>query len=332
MKILEQLSKEFFVKDGKIYGDEQEIKNFLSQFGNVILGKAKGHKSIEAQSDYTLTIEEDLYRRDFCLNAMAIGKDLVLIDPYGGMEDIKDCLISCVNEEVFLDDPLRIMRALQFASRFLFNLDDITFSLIEKNKHLIKEITFERIFIEFNKPFEKDGDIQLFVYLLDKTGIFEEIFGKKFHAERLNYTTMLSELLFFGIQDETLFNVNDFYRKLYDNFTIKLSNEIKAFDIVYGKLDGNMFKTIFNALKHSEVILESEHIPENFRIPFIDGELPKSRKDVAINGNDLIKMGFKEGKITGDILNFCFNQIFSRKVKNNKADLEALIRNNYLSL
>lgn len=289
---------------------------------------AKGHKSIETQSDHTLSIEADLYRRDFTINAMAIGRDLQLIDPYGGMEDLADKLISCVAPEAFVDDPLRMKRAVQFAARFNFDIDATTLKLIEDNKHLIKEITAERIFDELAKPFEKNGHIQYFAHLLKSTGLFFEIFGVELKVERLDCTTRLSELLHFGIADDTI-KTAAFYKKYHPNINKSLLSELQAFDIVYGPMKQNMFRTMFEAMKKSEVILMSEHIHESFRTPFLLEELPRFRNDVALTGDDLILMGLKEGKETGEAIELMISSIFDRSVENERHALAELVASKF---
>ena len=290
---------------------------------------AKGHKSIETQSDHTLSIEADLYRRDFTINAMAIGRDLILIDPYGGMEDLKDGLIACVASEAFIDDPLRMLRAIQFAARFNFDIDQETLELIKLNKHLIKEIVPERVIEEFAKPFEKKGHIQYFAHLLKDTGLFFSLFLKDINVTRLDCTTMLSELLFFGIADNT-FRVSDFYKKYHPNINKDLLAELQSFDIVYGPSKQNTLRTMFEAMKKTDIILKSEHIPEVHRNMFINKKLPKQRGEIAFTGDDLIAMGFKEGKQTGDAIELMTFTIFEGRVHNKKEDLEFLIRNSGL--
>ena len=103
------------------------------------------------------TLEDDQRRRDFTINAMAwsvngetFGE---LVDPFGGMEDLEDCIIRtpCEPDKTFSDDPLRMMRAVRFASQLGFDIDDETFDGICRQAERIKIITKERINVEFNK-------------------------------------------------------------------------------------------------------------------------------------------------------------------------------------
>ena len=103
------------------------------------------------------TLEDDQRRRDFTINAMAwcINGDRFgeLVDPFGGMEDLEDCIIRtpCEPDKTFSDDPLRMMRAVRFASQLGFDIDDDTFEGIARQAERINIITKERIAVELNK-------------------------------------------------------------------------------------------------------------------------------------------------------------------------------------
>ena len=103
------------------------------------------------------TLEDDQCRRDFTINAMAwcLNGDRFgeLVDPFGGMDDLEDGIIRtpCEPDKTFSDDPLRMMRAVRFASQLGFDIDDVTYDGICRQAERIKIITKERIATELNK-------------------------------------------------------------------------------------------------------------------------------------------------------------------------------------
>lgn len=127
------------------------------------------------------TLEEDQNRRDFTINAMAIclnhDRYGELLDPFDGMGDLDRCIIRTPLDPdiTFSDDPLRMMRAIRFATQLGFNLYPETFDAIVRNKERINIITRERIADELNKIMlsRRPSDGWL---LLDKTGLLPLIF------------------------------------------------------------------------------------------------------------------------------------------------------------
>lgn len=127
------------------------------------------------------TLEEDQNRRDFTINAMAIclNKDRYgeLLDPFGGIYDLDDCIIQTPLDPdiTFSDDPLRMMRAIRFATQLGFNLTSETFDAIARNRERIQIITRERIADELNKIMLAYRPSEGWL-LLDKTGLLPLIF------------------------------------------------------------------------------------------------------------------------------------------------------------
>ena len=127
------------------------------------------------------TLEEDQNRRDFTINAMAIclNNDRYgeLLDPFDGMYDLEDCIIQTPLDPdiTFSDDPLRMMRAIRFATQLGFNLTGECFDAIVRNKERIHIITRERIADELNKIMLSRRPSEGWL-LLDKTGLLPLIF------------------------------------------------------------------------------------------------------------------------------------------------------------
>ena len=127
------------------------------------------------------TLEEDQNRRDFTINAMAICLNKArygeLLDPFDGIGDLERCIIRTpLNPDItFSDDPLRMMRAIRFATQLGFNLDGETFDAIARNRERIGIITKERIAEELNKIMLSRRPSEGWL-LLDKTGLLPLIF------------------------------------------------------------------------------------------------------------------------------------------------------------
>lgn len=118
---------------------------------------------------YVSSLETDLARRDFTINAMAYNDDAGLIDPFGGASDIKKQTISCVRnpDDRFREDALRIMRALRFASVYGFSIDEDTARSIHQNRSLLHNIAAERITEELSKLICGEGVLNVLLAFSD---------------------------------------------------------------------------------------------------------------------------------------------------------------------
>lgn len=151
------------------------------------------------------TIEDDQKRRDFTINAMAISlnKDNFgeLIDPFNGVEDLEKGILRTPLEpaQTYSDDPLRMMRAIRFASTLQFRIEEKSLEAIKQEAKRIKIVSMERIMVEFNKIMlsskpsvglrlmEETGLMKMIVpELMDLKGI-EEIEGQT-HKDNFYHT------------------------------------------------------------------------------------------------------------------------------------------------
>ena len=122
------------------------------------------------------SLEDDLSRRDFTINALALDKNLNVMDMFGGQKDIDEKIIRAVGDADtrFSEDALRMMRALRIAAELGFTIEEKTFEAIKKNAPLIQKIAKERIKEELFKllasPHAYDG-----VLLFKNSGLMNEI-------------------------------------------------------------------------------------------------------------------------------------------------------------
>ena len=103
--------------------------------------------------EFVTSLDEDLKRRDFTINAMAYNDEHGLVDPYGGLSDLEKHTVRCVGDplERFSEDALRILRAVRFSAQLSFKIDDETRNAISALSPTLKHISVERICTELIK-------------------------------------------------------------------------------------------------------------------------------------------------------------------------------------
>ena len=158
------------------------------------------------------TLMDDMHRRDFTINAMAISlsrQDFgTLLDPFQGMEDLKNRTIRTPLDPdiTYSDDPLRMMRAVRFAAQLDFEVDAHSFEAIRKNAERINIVSIERVMDEFNKIMLSDvpgrgikmlrsaGLLQHFFPELDKLYGVDVVEGRA-HKDNFYHTTKVLDNL-----------------------------------------------------------------------------------------------------------------------------------------
>ncbi len=111
-----------------------------------------GHRGFAVKADPFMSIENAARRRDFTINSMAADPETgEVIDPFGGREDLAHGILRVTDEERFADDPLRVLRGLQFIGRFDLAPEPKTAKMMERMSSQLKELPKERIFEEWRK-------------------------------------------------------------------------------------------------------------------------------------------------------------------------------------
>ncbi len=196
-----KLAKDF---DVEIYGLEPDIiEDLIKNIGKVsVVGRAfgilkislpsgldidvslprtdskigAGHRGFEVKTDPHMSIKEAARRRDFTMNALSsdplTGK---VYDYFNGLEDIKNRCLRVTDEEKFKDDPLRVLRALQFVGRFSLMIDPKSMDLMREIVPQIKELPKERIEIEWRKLLIKSEQPSLGLSAGMILGVFHEL-------------------------------------------------------------------------------------------------------------------------------------------------------------
>ncbi len=178
--LTEKLGKKAYLSVFKNFGTAQvKYKNLEVEF----VGARKESYNRDSRKPIVEngTLTDDQNRRDFTINALAICLNqshfCELTDPFGGINDLKDKIIRTPLDPdiTFSDDPLRMMRAIRFATQLGFTIENNTFQAISRNKERIHIISKERIIDELNKIISSEHPSTGFL-LLDKCGLLPLIF------------------------------------------------------------------------------------------------------------------------------------------------------------
>jgi len=151
-----------------------------SEFALARTEKKAGEKHIDfiCDSSPSITIEEDLARRDLTINSIAI--DVLtqeIIDPFHGQEDIKNNILR-ITSSAFCEDPLRVYRVARFASQFNFHIETTTLAMMRSMKDSLSHLSVERVFQEFRKALLTNHPSTFFQVLRDTNCLnvhFQEI-------------------------------------------------------------------------------------------------------------------------------------------------------------
>ena len=298
-----------------INGDSFEVTTFRTEDDYI------DHRTPE-KVEFVSDLKEDLDRRDFTINAMALDSKGELYDYHCGEKDLRNKIIKTVNNpnERFFEDALRMLRAFRFSSKLGFEIEENTLKAIKNNAELIKFVSIERIVNEFRKLLTGKGNKRSLELLLDSKlnnyiPFLDEI-SKIIDFSNYNFCQSLY----------ILSNINDIsFEKLKE---LKLSNkEIKQVKI-YGKINKDFISNV-----PLEIILYNYDIKD---VAFIASyskycnmediekiKLPiESFNDIAITSMEIISIIDKPaGPWIKEIIKKLEEDILLSKIDNRRKDI-----------
>ena len=315
-----------------LYGGESyEITTFRTE---------SGYQDFRRPDHVTFVqnLDEDLKRRDFTINALAMDMHGDIVDLFNGIEDLKNHIIRAVGnpEKRFHEDALRMMRAVRFMSQLEFKLEEKTEQAIKDNHELLKKISVERIREEFVKmglgPFSR----QAFQIFLD-TQLSEDVpdfAGKK------NLLQVYPQLKFSPTMETSLWaviiivlkvsneNICKFMRdwKNSNAMTEKVEQIIKMFDLIADHVptDYELFEAgediIINTIDVADILgqpVSSEALVDRYlALPI------KTPSELAVDGRFLIKRGMRPGAQLGRTLNQIRKKVVACEIENSEEAIE----------
>ena len=320
-------------------GETEEVDISVPRIDSKSTGK--GHKEFEVKLGKGITLQQDQLRRDFWINALAKDIDTgeVIDVARKGMTDIKNKEIRMISPVAFEEDPLRMLRAVQFAARFNFVIEDETFKEIKRNARSIQSVSAERFNEEFRKMFTKADKPSVGVKYLFSTGLMHNIFS---------YSSLRSiDLRTIDKLDKTAFPA--FMAMLVTEYGSK-AGEVVFNTIKPSKKDSDAVQDVVTYTSKS-VFLEKDDFKlvrflkdaSDTGIKNIDAYLTAKKKptlssklkrmkvtsikDLAIKGRELMKLGMR-GKAIGDALLYAL-EFAVKSGKNSKSELLGAIKEKY---
>ena len=211
----------------------------------------KGYRGFETISDITVTIEEDLFRRDTTINAIAIDLiNNVIIDPYNGIDDIHNKKIRAISKH-FIDDPVRALRAARQSAQFQFEItEDTIIAMNQCCTELVVEPT-ERIFNELKLALQTEKP-SIFFRSLNRAKLLETIFPELYQLiGKIQPTEFHPE----GDAFEHTMNIVDEVSKVNSNPIVRFAALVH--DIGKGTTDESMLPHHYDHDKRGLIVIDN---------------------------------------------------------------------------
>lgn len=289
------------------------------------------------QVSFIRSLNDDLLRRDFTMNAMAMDSEGRIIDPYRGQAAIARREIITVGnpDERFQEDALRMLRALRFLSQLSFSIERNTFVSLQKNRGLLKNIAVERKTAEFEKMLA-GGNRMKAIEMLAETGIHEYMPGLDQQRESI--------LQLSGIQSSSL-TIDEMWTLLFvslKGYVGDLDGFLRAWKLPVQKIKKLKLivswlryrekekwneEAVFNAGLDTAISVEKVRnciLPDEKldlkQIRQLHEHLPiKNRSDLKVSGNDLMEWLEKSpGPWIGDLLTDVEKAVINGRVENER--------------
>lgn len=284
---------------------------------------------------YSNNLKEDLKRRDFTINALAMDIHDQVIDLFSGKEDLKNKVIRAIGDpdERFNEDALRIIRALRFVSKFNFSIENETLTSMKNNILKIKHLPNERVTQEleelFLNPYQKSAT--LYMETIEFSSVFSEfdkslkIYNKS--EIKLNFLEFMALSIYLDDSD-----IPEYWRfsnkdKLY---VYKLSHLLKA--TTNSRFNASLLYKLgldlsLSANKIKQVIKKEDNQEE--LIKSIYNNLPiTKREQLQINGNDILNAKkINNEEIIGEIIEELEFQVINKLIDNEKETLLQYAKN-----
>lgn len=273
--------------------------------------KYENRKPVEFE--YIDSLEEDVKRRDFTINALYMDSNGKIIDLVGGRQDLEDKIIRIIGdiEGKIIEDPLRMLRAIRFSSLLEFTLDSNFYNYIRRNKQLIRTLSFSRKKEELDAIFNDQNKLRG-INLIKDLGIEDEL-----EIKIPDNIKIVDNKL--GIWAQITYSDNYQFK---NNDTSKIEDIKKV--VSYGIIDNIVLYEcgLYVCMIAGEIL----GIPMSY-ISDIYKNMPiYSVKDIALNGNDIMELlGLEPSEKIKDIIFDLEINILNNKIKNEVEELKGYL-------